>query len=185
MLDQSPKNTLYFIDYEFLNSDDNGLRFIVENKIESKAILVTSRADEEVIRLACFTSCIKLLPKAMVSSLPVVTGTKIKPDAVLVEDDEMVISTWLHSAKRYNRDVRAFSNRADLLLKIENYDLDTQFYLDSRLKDDRGEEVAKILYNKGFRQLYIASGNSELMPGIENFVVGVVSKSPPWINGRL
>ncbi len=181
LTDNNPKNVIYFIDYEFLNSTDNGLSFIRENKLEAKAVLVTSRADEETIKTACSTCCVKLLPKAMVSSIPIATTEKIKPDAVLVEDDEMVISTWLHSAKRYNRDLRAFSNRLDLLSQVDRFDSETEFYLDSRLKDDRGEDVAKVLFNKGFRHLYIASGNTDLSPDIELFVEGVVSKTPPWI----
>lgn len=181
LTDQTPKNAIYFIDYEFLNSTDNGLNFIRENKLETKSVLVTSRADEETIKAACSTCCVKLLPKAMVSSIPIVTSEKVKPDAVLVEDDEMVISTWLHSARRYNRDLRAFSNREDLLAQIDRFDSETEFYLDSRLKEDRGEEVAKVLFNKGFRHLFIASGNSDLSPGIELFVEGIVSKTPPWI----
>ncbi len=180
----SSKDALYFIDYEFLNSDTNGLKFIIDNKIESKAILVTSRADEETIRSSCTKSRIKLLPKAMVSSLPICTNSKFKPDAVLLEDDEMVISTWLHSAKRYNRHIRAFSNREDLLSEIHRFDFETEFYLDSRLKNDRGEEVAKVLFQKGFKQLFIASGNSDLMPDVKNFVQGIVGKSPPWISDR-
>ncbi|MEZ4815530.1 MAG: HAMP domain-containing sensor histidine kinase [Bdellovibrionota bacterium] len=181
LADRTPKNAIYFIDYEFLNSTDNGLNFIRENKLESKSVLVTSRADEETIKAACSTCCVKLLPKAMVSSIPIVTSEQIKPDAVLVEDDEMVISTWLHSAKRYNRDLRAFSNREDLLAQVDRFDSETAFYLDSRLKEDRGEEVAKILYLKGFKKLYIASGNSDLAPDVNLFVEGIAGKSPPWI----
>lgn len=177
-----PKKVMYFIDYEFLNSEYNGLSFILENKLEAKSILVTSRADEEAIKLTCSKNCIKLLPKAMVSSLPIDTSLKVKPDAVLMEDDEMVISTWLHSAKRYRREVRAFSTRQDLLSQLSIFDFETKFFLDSRLKgEERGEDVARLLYNKGFRHIYMATSNLDLDKDIGNYIKGIVSKSPPWI----
>ena len=117
----------------------------------------------------------------MVSIVPVETNAKQKPDAVLLDDDEMVTNTWSHSAKRYKRDLRTYTNRQSLLSEVDSFDENTDFYIDSNLGDDKGEEVVKILHAKGFKRLFIASGSPKSDKSIAELILGLVPKTPPWI----
>jgi signal transduction histidine kinase len=175
------EDVVFFIDYELLNSDYNGLNFIVDNKIMSKAILVTSRADERNIRKSCNNLGLKLLPKSMVSAIPFEINSKESLYTVLLDDDDMIIETWKHSAKRYNQKLRTFKTPKEIYSKIKTLDLKTVFYIDSRLEKARGEDVAQILYKEGFREIFIASANTDLDASVHRVIKGVVSKSPPWI----
>jgi signal transduction histidine kinase len=61
---------LYLCDQELLNGSQTGLEIIEELGIQDQAILVTSHAEDEDVRLACVRSGIKLLPKESTLCVP-------------------------------------------------------------------------------------------------------------------
>jgi signal transduction histidine kinase len=75
-----PSNSIYFVDFNLVNSEQNGIDLIQESKIESSAVLVTSLYDDSAIRQLCSQLNIKLLPKHRITSIP-----------ILYESDSLVV----------------------------------------------------------------------------------------------
>jgi hypothetical protein len=65
------KSHLYLIDYEFLGESENGLSVIEELGIASKSVLITSRSEDLSIQKRCENLGVKLMPKEVVSFLPI------------------------------------------------------------------------------------------------------------------
>jgi len=61
---------LYLVDYEFVGSETNGLDWIVENKLEKTALLVTSRFEENQLRQKCQVRSVQLVPKLLSAYVP-------------------------------------------------------------------------------------------------------------------
>jgi len=59
-------------------------------------------------------------------------------------------------------------------------DKNTPIFMDSQLGDGiRGENLARDLHARGFRNLYLATGNRDALPPIP-WVKEVVGKDAPW-----
>ena len=66
-------NFIVLVDLELEGQNYSGVDIIQILKIESKAVLVTSHADEKELQDICTNSSIKLLPKLMASLIPIKT----------------------------------------------------------------------------------------------------------------
>lgn len=65
-------NIIYLIDYQLCQNDKNGLDIIEELHIQNQAILVTGSFDENLVRKRCESLRVKILPKTMISFVPIV-----------------------------------------------------------------------------------------------------------------
>ena len=65
------KQNLFLVDFELLNQSQSGLDIVEELGISNQTILVTSRYDEEKVRIRCERLNIKLIPKSMTGLVPV------------------------------------------------------------------------------------------------------------------
>ena len=63
---------LFLMDYELLGCQKNGLDLIENLKLNSDAILVTSRYDEQDVRARCKKNGVKLIPKGMSEFVPII-----------------------------------------------------------------------------------------------------------------
>lgn len=174
-------NELIFLcDFEFLNDSINGLELIEKNNIASQSYLVTSRFEDKVIRENCKRLGIKLIPKEMSGFIPIsLEKPKLKPDTVLVDDDEMIHLMWKVSADKNKKVVHFYYEGNELLNNINQYNFETSFYIDSNLKNnEKGEDVAKKLYDLGYKELYLATGYDKSdFPSLP-FIKGFVGKKP-------
>jgi len=156
------KATTYLVDFEFLGSDSNGLKLISELGIEKDSHLVTSRYEEEHILKKCLESNIPLIPKNLSAFVPIkVSGPADYVEYVYIEDDMLLRMGWERVAKKKKiklltlESPRKFENHLD---KIDPET--TQIYIDSSLGENemKGEDFAKVLHDKGYKNLFIATG---------------------------
>ena len=71
MIDNAGNSSIiYLCDYEFIGSNLNGIDIISKLKISFLSVLVTSRLSNDVMS-SCELNGIKLLPKDMVSQIPI------------------------------------------------------------------------------------------------------------------
>jgi signal transduction histidine kinase len=63
---------LFLVDYEFTGDPRTGFDFIIENKLEGQSVLVTSRFDDQKVLAKCLRRNVKLVPKFLAGSIPVV-----------------------------------------------------------------------------------------------------------------
>lgn len=108
---------------------------------------------------------------------------------VLIDDDPLVHMVWRHSARQFGIQLKCFSNPRNFLSEFRSGRdswsgrprIYPRIYIDSQLNaEDRGEILAKRLYENGFREIFLATGEtiSDLSP--YPWIKGVFGKDPPW-----
>lgn len=152
--------TLYLMDYELLDSSRTGLDLIEEFNLRSKAILVTSRYEEESIQQRCRLLGVKIIPKGMAGFIPIKAQSKPRRwDCILIDDDELIRSSWNYAAKAKGISFLAFSGIDEFWLESQTLDKSSPIFVDVNLGQDiRGEHVASRLTQYGFLNVSLATG---------------------------
>ena len=154
---------LYLIDYEFKGYNENGLDLIEELNISDKSILVTSHFEEEGIIGRCRKLDIKIIPKTLSGFVPVIftEGENKVKEVVLIDDDDLVLMNWQISARKKGIKLIKYKNSKDFYKDIDKIDKETPIYIDSELEEGiKGEEIAKDLKEKGFKNIILETGHS-------------------------
>lgn len=160
----------YFIDYEFSTKDYNGLDKIIEHKIKN-AVLVTSHFEDESIQAKCIKNNIKIIPKNLIPFITIVE--KENSLIVLIDDDDLIHLVWKKEAKKRNINLIAFKSVHDFLSSSLGLDKNINIYIDSNLgESQKGEELSKNIFEKGFENIYLCSGDNQ-----------IELKKYPWIKG--
>lgn len=177
---KNSQNTLYFVDYEYHQSASTGLDLIQEYGIANKSYLVTSRYEDEAIRKACLELGTFLLPKPYCAHIPLKLLNP-KADLILIDDDPMLIQTWELKAKLAAKQCMSFSNYRLALNHLHSFNPEIPIYVDSHLNETiRGEEVAKSLYNSGYKNIYLQTGYSIKDFESMDWIKAVINKDPPF-----
>lgn len=176
------QTALYLTDYELLGDRQTGLDLIAELGLNERAILVTSRAEERGIVEKCLQLGVRLIPKGLAGFVPAsVLENPQAPDAVLIDDDELILATWQLAAETKGRKLCGFSSAETLLIAAKGLPRRTPIYLDSDLGNGvEGTKVAQDLHALGFRELYLATGRSPDSLPRAPWIKRVVGKEPPW-----
>ncbi len=172
----------FFIDFELLNQSDNGLSVIKKLSLAERAILVTSRFEEDFILNECNRLKVKLLPKALVEIVPIeLLDVKLECDAILIDDDSLVNMSWELKAKETGKKLILINPEGDVIGDVFRYSKTTPIYIDSNLGQGKhGEEILIVLAKNGYRNLFLATGYSQDALGMEDVPFLVVGKDPPW-----
>lgn len=175
----SPIKAIYLMDYELIGSPLNGLDVVKQLDIASSSILVTSRYEDADIREICQSLQMKIIPKNYSAYIPIEIIYD-KPTFIFLDDSEVLTSAWKKYAELNGRKVIVFNDVNDFLFMVQFYPTDTLIYIDSDLGNDvKGQDVAKNLYDKGYRKIYLATGyDKDQFPEIP-WVVGIVGKNFP------
>lgn len=173
--------TVFLVDYELLNQSKSGLDLIEYLGIEKYSILVTSRYEESIIQDRAARLRLSLLPKSLAGFVPFERETpKERYDWVLIDDDDLVHMTWKFAAKDVQKTFLGFKTHQEFNAYKKNLDKDLRIYIDSNLGGGiKGEEVAKQLFDEGFKNLFLATGYSAQEFLKLEFLKGVVGKDPP------
>jgi hypothetical protein len=84
-------------------------------------------------------------------------------DLVLIDDDVLIHGTWKMVARTRNHNLLCCSTIDEFL--NHNLPKEIAVYLDFHFNSgDNGVELAKILYQKGYKNLYITTGSAHSMP---------------------
>jgi len=165
------QSSLILIDQEFLNQQMTGLELIAKHNLSAHSILVSSRYDEPLIRDSATRLNLKLLPKNLVIFIPihfskpnsVLTAERLTPDFVLLDDDSLIHLLWKAEAENMKKNGLYFKHMDELHECIHKIDQDTPIYVDQNLgnnSDKFGTEILNDLYQMGFRNLYLCTGDS-------------------------
>ena len=173
---------LYLVDYELIGESETGLDLIEELSLVDRAILVTSRAEERGLIERCARLGVRLIPKGLAGSVPLKPTEEPKaPDAVLVDDDQLVHVTWQLAAEGQGRRLATYHSPERLLATVGTLPKETPIYLDSDLGNGvEGTRVARDLHDLGFRELYLATGRDRSALPRAPWIKRVVGKEPPW-----
>ncbi|HOJ85483.1 MAG TPA: HAMP domain-containing sensor histidine kinase [Elusimicrobiales bacterium] len=100
---------------------------------------------------------------------------------VLIDDDILVRKNWEFSAKKKNIELDIYDNTESFIQNMDKYDFDTEIYIDSELgEDNKGEDIARNLYEIGYTNIYIETGHSFEKFKDLKYIKAVISKEPPF-----
>jgi signal transduction histidine kinase len=153
---------LCLADFELLGQSKNGLDIIEELQISKKSILVTSRFDESEIRNRAHSIGVRFIPKSFASLIPIInTTSETYFEIVYIDDDYLLRLGWERRAIKKNITLLTLTSCEEFQEHISKISKSkTKIYIDSSLGEGKmpGEEFAKLLNNRGYEHLYIASG---------------------------
>ena len=181
---------LYLFDYELSGHRETGLSLAAELELGAQVVVVTSHCEEPDVLADCRRLKVRLLPKGLAGSVPMSveappeTCVRERLDAVLIDDDPLTRMTWMMSAVRQGKKLRAFSSSADFLKESDSIDRETPVYVDAELGDGAKGDVETLrIHGLGFGEIYIATGyEPEKFKGFKH-LRGVIGKNPPWSAG--
>jgi hypothetical protein len=128
-IDVNPFKVIYLVDYELINQNVTGLDLIEELGIAKQAVLVTSRYEETHLIERCNKIGTKLIPKTMAGFVPLeIMKEKEFFDCVLIDDDQLVHSTWKFAAENKGKAFAGFYNPNDFFKSCEQLDLNSKIY---------------------------------------------------------
>jgi hypothetical protein len=185
---------LYIVDYDFAGERMNGLDLIIEQNLKSHAILCTDRDRDVRLQKSCIEASIQMLPKVLApfsvwnpfnttsTKFPVSTESSCRK-IVLLDDDELIHILWRYWAEENKIDLTLFKKSGDLLSRLDTLSKDCHLYIDFHLghENPNGAEIARILYDKGYRNLHICTGDELALGDSRDFVLSVRGKQPPSI----
>jgi len=173
---------LCLFDYELAGFKETGLSLAEEFGLCARTILVTSRSEESRIISECTRLGVRMIPKGLASFVPVsCSSPALAPArAVLLDDDAITHMNWEWSAGEHGVELKAFTDPAAFMAALGDFPKDMPLYIDSELGDNiKGENIAAELKEKGFTNIYLATGHPP-----ERFAhlpwLRVVTKEAPW-----
>lgn len=175
----------FLCDYEILDHDKTGLDVIQQLDISDLSVLVTSRYEDIDLQKKCQEMALNLLPKCLAGFVPIQWHEKSivqgKPDGVLIDDQELIHKTWQSVARLTNKKLLCYYSIQEFYRAMPDIDPRTKLYIDSQLGPYvKGEEVAKELYKKGFKRIYLTTGHNKNQYPPMPWIVDIIGKKPPF-----
>ena len=101
--------------------------------------------------------------------------------AVLLDDDELIHMTWRLAARKHAVELEIFSSYESMVPLLPGIPLDTPLYVDVSLQSGaRGEDIAKDLIARGYREVYLTTGYDAHHVAQVAGVRAILGKTPPW-----
>ncbi len=178
-----------FSDYDLYGEKQNGLDVLEQLAAHEWGCLVTSHYDEPEIVLRAEALGVSILPKNLLTHVPVRMIATIREelagktlyDAVLIEDNTVLRQGWAWAAEMEGKKLLTCASIAEFEKAVACIDIATPIYIDSDLGAGvRGEEYAKKLYERGFKTIYLTSGYPPEHFAPMPWIRAVVGKSPPF-----
>lgn len=178
----SARTAIYLMDYELLSQKQTGLDLIEELGLNSKAILISSRYDEPLIKEKCQKLQVKMIPKSLASLVPInIIRSKSKIDCVLIDDDvELIHATWKIGAKNKGKSVCCFADEGSFIKSASEISFETPIYVDMKLSNGvSGLDVAKKIHELGFENINLATGYEAAAIEKPNYIREISGKDFP------
>ncbi len=163
---EKQKKIFLLADYELQNQDLNGLD-VIEQLKSVRSVLVTSHFASRKLRSDVEAVKTKILPKMLAPEVTITVDARIEPaegkkevNLIFADDDKEFVTSMIRGffAGQY---VETFFDPEHLLQDILKYKKSTKICLDNNFEKSgiKGIEIAQRLYEKGFTNLYMLSGN--------------------------
>ncbi|MBA2648115.1 MAG: HAMP domain-containing histidine kinase [Legionella sp.] len=171
-----------FSDYELTDEKNTGLDFFENLHIDNQSILVTSHYENKEIIQRCQNEGIKLLPKNLLTHIPVRLIDVKHVELILIDDSISLCQSWEFASVAAGKKILTFTNTKDFEKYLIFLDRMIVIYIDSDLNDTiRGEIYAEFIYKQGFKEIFLVTGypvsHFDNLPWIK----AVVDKAPPFI----
>lgn len=175
----------FLVDFELRGEALSGMDWIERLELQGRAVLVTSRFEDPLLRARCEEQGVRMIPKGLAAHAPLefeAVRLAERPDCVLVDDDFLVQMIWQNAADRAGKRLLAFSSAVELEEVRESLPLDVPIYVDLNLGPDSppGDQVVLRLLAAGHRHVALATGShEEASLDLAGLPVAIVGKNPP------
>ena len=105
---------------------------------------------------------------------------------VLIDDDFLVRKTWEMASKTAGLHIRTFATLSEFETLSASLNKDVKIFVDYRLEEGSGIEVTRTLFDRGFGNLYLATGMRECdLPPLSEipWIKEIGGKEPYFIGG--
>jgi hypothetical protein len=115
------------------------------------------------------------------SSQSLTNAPAVGPDAILIDDDELVHMCWRLAAEHRQRQLVTFKTTADFLARADAFPSGTPVFIDFNLgPGECGQTCAQAVHARGFENLTLVTGFGEQeLPDIP-WVREIRGKAPPF-----
>ena len=103
-------------------------------------------------------------------------------ELIFIDDNQLLTKAWELAAKSQGKHIKTFNTINDMLQFIPNCPKEIPIYIDNDLRANiSGIELAKQLYEQGFRTIYLATGYDKSYFNEEfSWITGIVGKEIPF-----
>lgn len=157
----------YFIDYEFIGHQLNGIDLVSAITDRKNAYLVTSHYEEPDIIQSCEEYEIGLIPKSMAPLVPIqfLERQKSTHDIVLIDDDELIHSSWRLVNKRKGINIHHFYDVESFIQSSSQFDSKIPIFIDQYLDNQQlGTVESEKIFDLGFDNITLATGDISVSP---------------------
>jgi len=100
---------------------------------------------------------------------------------VLIDNDSLIRKMWEMAAKKAAVDLSTFKSVEDFIDVCDQYPIESQIYIDYELDDEKlGTIEAKLLFERGFADLSLATGHDPKDLDIPVYIKNVIGKRSPF-----
>ncbi|KAB8033272.1 ATP-binding protein [Fluviispira multicolorata] len=174
----------YFLsEFNFNDCSMSGIDFISMMPFTNNSFIVTNKYTEKNIIAICQKANIKIIPKDNLFFIPLeVLKPKDKPNAILINDDSLIKMVWHLTAIKQNKKIVIYKNLEKFLDNLEMYDHGTSLFIDiDYLNKNSGNKKVLQIYNLGFKQIYLITGQNPSLFIPAKWVNAIVTNEPPWL----
>lgn len=179
-----PATTKYIFDYELAGSSVTGLDLIVRHGLKDRATLVTSYYFDSRIQNEIEMAGARMLPKFMAPQIEIFYPTLNKDsftlnyDMILIDDDLMVHDLWGFAATSAGKILKTISKLSEI--EWSSMKKDIPIFIDLNLAEGlSGISVAQTLFEQGFLNLTLTTGERINLSSVPKFIREVRSKDFP------
>ncbi len=155
----------------------------LDKKNSSNFIDSISLVDSFASTSPCEVNTRRVLPKCFLDHFKVYrTDSFAAKTCVHIEDDEILRQAWRIEAKSASVQLISVSCFEDVKHLLPTIPKTATFYIDYDLGTGKfkGDEIARVLFSQGFKELFICSGYDAEYFKSMSYVKGFVSKQGPW-----
>jgi len=161
-----PEHYFYLFDFDLGKDQMTGLDLIQKYRLHSRSVLVTGSYDNVELQKKVGETGIKMIPKFLIPLIGVEIGNSITreksledaPDFVLVNDEKLMNDYWCLRAEEEEKKILIVSSENELDLKYLKPS--TPIFIHKTLLGLRsGIEVGRALFDKGFHELILTTGD--------------------------
>jgi len=175
--------SLFMMDNKLSSTGPSGLDLIQKFYLSYHSVVMTSDFDEIEIQRRVMSLGCKMIPKPLLPYLKIeklADSTEMRYDLVLIDDDELMRSSWTLHAQMAGRKIGVFKNLQDFL--DSGCAKSTAVYIDFHLDGMNGLQVAAELRTQGYHNLHLATGSaSDEITSIPEYILSVRGKEFPLL----
>jgi signal transduction histidine kinase len=146
------ESSFFIMDYDFVNSNLNGIDLILEKKLEGRSVLATHNFENEKVIKKCIESNIKILPKIIFDSIQIID----QKTNVFIVDDEKYFLKALKGKLAGKYELHLFESCDRIVQKAIEVEGESFFFIDQNFEGStiKGESLITSLKDLGKLNLY-------------------------------